>query len=89
MRFVDVRTAETWCDYWILDSPTVSGSAKDSTLDSMLKLFWACFGRILASVLPKLTRLQNNLQHALLVRLLINQPQRVRVRPTARDIDFR
>ncbi len=42
------------------------------------------------SVLPKLTRLQNDLQHALLIGLLIDQPQRVRVRPTScrSDVDI-
>ena len=54
MRFVDVRTAETWCDYWILDSPTVSGSAQDSTSDYTLKAFWAVECPNLASMIPKL-----------------------------------
>ena len=88
MRFVDVRTAETWCDYWILDSPTVSGSAQDSTSDYTLKAFWAVECPNLASMIPKLARLQDDLQHACLIGLLINQPERVLVRPIPRRSDI-
>jgi len=43
------------------------------------------------SVLSKLTRRQNDLQHALLIGLLIAKPKRVRVRPTScrSDVHFR
>ena len=88
MRFVDFRTAETRYDCWTLDPPTKSAPAQDSTSDYTLKAFWAVECPNLASMIPKLARLQDDLQHACLIGLLINQPERVRVRPTPRRSDI-
>ena len=53
-RYQNPRNAVCLLDF---DSPTDNAPAQDSTLESMLKAFWARKWQNLASVLPKLTAL--------------------------------